>query len=454
MRNWPIYFSALVFLVALFPACNEPTEIGIDVYPDPFSIKQDTLVVQSITVRENELASSSSSVYGVGDMNDPAYGKTTIGFYTQLNLGQSDVDFGDSPILDSAVLALDYQTVYGEETPNIKFQVFEVSSDLIMDSLYLSNQDIGYYPIPVGQLNEIVNIEDSVALDGVNVLPHVRIPLEPFFGQRLLDQSGTSNLENNEFFVNYMKGLLITADSSSTANDGGVVFFDLNSLLSKMTLYYHNAEEDSLSFDFFVGSTSVNFNNFEHNYSGSLVEAAINDPNPDNHQIVYIQSAAGVKARVSIPELEDYQNIAVTKATLVATQAYDPFNTDDRFAPSDDAIVFVAGDDGRNINIADLLFEVDPFYFEEITNPFTSSGYFSDDKTSVYFPATGDSLNQWRWNIGFHVQEVIDGLRENKDLYIASVPSTNSANRTILATENYPDSSIQMKLILQYTEID
>jgi hypothetical protein len=79
-----------------------------------------------------------------------------------------------------------------------------------------------------------------------NFAPHLRIPLTKTFAQHLLD-TDTNILETPASFLSYFKGIYVTTNTNYITD--AVLYLNLNSPLSRITLYYHNDTEDSLSFD-------------------------------------------------------------------------------------------------------------------------------------------------------------------------------------------------------------
>src|SRR5690606_2874332 len=139
-------------------------------------------------------------------MNDPVFGETRAGFYTQVRLSSNAVDFSSGGTLtnlqvDSVVLALVYaDDQYGANFPQ-EYEVYELDEQLYSDSIYFSYRTIATKEedlvTPESQVQTPAP-EDEVFLGGdtVGIDPQLRLGLDPAFGQMIIDAGGTSELSN------------------------------------------------------------------------------------------------------------------------------------------------------------------------------------------------------------------------------------------------------------------
>jgi hypothetical protein len=323
----------------------------------------------------------------------------------QLLLSSYEVDFGDNPLIDSAVVLLKYQNYYGDTTTLQSMRIYELTKDLYFDSTYYSNKQMeGYYnpTAPVGDFSYFPKPNSDSVL----------IRLSDDFGNKLL-KTDTAYMSTNTVWLNYFKGLYF--ESQPVEQGGSIIYYNLTDGLSRLTLYYHNDYSDSLSYEIVISSSSTWVNLFNHNYTGTPISSLIND-SIDIHPQVYLQSMAGLRSylKLEIPQsITDKVNsgITINKAELIIPAAADP--TVGSFGQPASIRVFAARSDGKNEFIDDLL----------LGEAYYGGAYNS--KTSSY-----------RFNIGRHIQNIlhpdVSQRIANTGLFMVITEERTSASRLIL----------------------
>ena len=66
-------------------------------------------------------------------------------------------------------------------------------------------------------------------------------------------------------FLEYFKGIYITADSMNAPGDGAILYFNLLNSRSKVTIYYN----DTLTYNLVFNQNTGRIGNFYHNYAKS-----------------------------------------------------------------------------------------------------------------------------------------------------------------------------------------
>ena len=61
------------------------------------------------------------------------------------------------------------------------------------------------------------------------------------WNSKIIEKSNTTELENNENFLKYFKGLYIVAEG--VGENGSIIYVNMLNPLSNLTLYYHNKEK-------------------------------------------------------------------------------------------------------------------------------------------------------------------------------------------------------------------
>ncbi len=428
--NSKLSFIVIICISFLF-SCEEPDIIGLEVQPsnDKLNVQfTDTNTLTTYSVREDSIRTDETQYNLLGTCIDPVFGKICASIYTQFRISSDNVDFGTNAILDSLILTLDYESFYGSI---LKFdglqriKVYELTQDIYKDSSYYSKQIKSYSTTELANLTFLPDFEDSITIDSERYAPHLRIKLDNSLGQTFLTASGTNDLSNNDEFLNFFKGLYITTEQVGNSK-GAILYFDLLSTLSKMTLYYKNDENDSLKYDFLINEHCARFNNFNHDYSNTDIDTNITL----GDSILYLQAMGGIKTKIMFPNIQNWDNygtIAVNKAELIIKvnetidiSLYEP--------PTKLSLVRI-NEDGENT------FLLDQFEGEE----YFGGSYNSDKK-------------EYRFVISKYIQELINKTKTDYGLYLMVSGSSVKADRAVLNGSKY--SSNNLRLLLTYTKLD
>lgn len=360
-------FAMLMIFALLSGGCeNDPSEIGIGIQPDSDKLNvfyTDTLSVYSHSIYVDSVRSDETSRTMLGSYLDPVFGVSTVGLNLQLVLSSASVELGDSPVLDSMVMSLEYTAValtgdeimyaYGDTTTAQTFRIFEIDEDIYYDSSYYSNSEVAILEDEIGLTTFEPHPSDSITIDTNLYYARLSIKMEDSFVQKFRDASEDdfSSLEN---FLEFFKGMQIAPDELSSG--GAILFFNVGSLYTRMTLYYSNAEDDSLAYYFPIGSSSARFMNFKHNYNLASpdFQTQLNGDTTLGLQKFYAQALAGVATIVEIPDFRSLNNlgeIALNEAKLIVPN----HNKNDAFVPPDELILYNIDSDGTKSLVVDQL---------------------------------------------------------------------------------------------------
>lgn len=438
LRRWLLPFTVAVFLVQ--SACKEPELIGLEVLPDDgYGVAWvDTFTVELSTIPLDSVITSNlnSSIYLFGEMNDPVFGATRSTIYTQFKLPSITVTFPASATVDSIVLSLAYSDWYGNINKLAGTQgigVYRLTDTIADATTYFSTVSHEYEPAPLGQSQFRPNLLSNVFLATDTVGPSLRVRLDDDFGQEILnagfDNSGT--LASNESFTQVFKGLALVPENPSLGvGDGAIISFNINSALTRVELYYHTTEDDSLRFNRFnmpIDATSATHMAFDHDYP-SAVNSVLFDSDA-GRQSGLIQSMAGLRVLLKFPTLRDLKNegmVVINRAEVLM-----PLGDSDisRYAPP--ALL--------NANEADSL-----------TRGLLVIDELEDHFGGVYRPASRDYV----FNLARHVQRVLDRPEDRPyyGLLISNSGNSVNARRGVFNGPETPDRP--MKLRLTYTIIE
>lgn len=436
-----IRYFFFLSLIALIFSCKKktPEDIGLPILPGEDLLNAeftDTLTLITHTVLDDSLKTDEVTPMLLGNINDPAFGITKASVFTQLALSKTNPAFGTTPILDSAVLSVVYSSgqYYGTLSPQ-KFKVYELTESLYRDSSYYSNRMLQYstelgsaYITPKPNLGT-----DSVLVDTLKYPPHLRITLDKTFFQNFLDN--TTFYTGNDALLNFFKGIYISSSTGAPAGQGGVFYMDLTHTYSRITLFYHNST-DTTSYYFGVSKDAgARFSHFEHDYSSvSEIITQLNTANTIQEDKVFVQPMAGLRTKVTMPYLKDFFNngkVVINKAELI--MPVDPSSlvgTDSIYTPHPKMVATIA---------------------DSILGPVIMPDYFEG---APYFGGEYDAVKkEYRFNIARYVQQVLNGTKENKGLYIIANARPTTANRVQLlgGSKSLPN---HMRLKITYTPLD
>lgn len=427
---------SVLFLLALI-SCKKDGELYPEFNNENLSIHfTDTLNVVTTLLKDDSISTLSAGANLLGIYNDSVFGPTSASFYTEITLNGSNVNFGTNPIIDSIVLSLKYvsaTSLYGSIITPQTVEVYRLN-EKFTKSDYFSVDSLSYssYPNPIGSLSFLPNLTNSVQIiqsgDTSLLDAHVRINLAKKFGQTILDAgAGSNSILDNAELSNLVNGLYITP--STTVNnttlaqsEGSILYFDMNSSLSTLTVYYRSSGVfNSKSYSFLINSESKKFNHFEHNYTNTEIGKQLNGLSHDS-TLTYVQAVGGVKTKLFIPNLKNLGNgskIIVNKAELV-------FNVSDfgnNLAAIDKLALTGINADGQATFLID--------YFEG-ANYF--GGKYDETKKTYTF------------NISRHLQDLINNNAVDYGMYLVATSSSITANRTVLNSFKHPSKNIKLNI--------
>lgn len=421
-KTWRKYFFLLPCLIgiALLPGCKDPEEIGLGVIPGSDSLGvaySDTTVVLTRSLLEDTLRSDELSVQLLGGIYDPVFGKHEAAVFAHAVLAGVP-SFGTLRTADSLVLSLSYSGSYGDTNTTQTVEVFRMTEDMDIDSVYYSNRMFSFDPSPLASMTFVSRPNTQVVVDSDSVAPALRIPLSLVLADSIMALNGQSQLSSNDSWNDYFKGLYIRTNPPGTSGMGCISYF--NFLTSKMTLYYHDTDSLIKSYSFTLAGARVN--SFSHDYTGTSVASQVADSTAID-SLAFIQSMAGVKTKISFPFLKhftDSGSIVVNKAELVLTaQAGTPIEYG---LPS--KLLIVAID-----SVGGTYFPID--YYE-------TGGYFGGNINS--------DGRTYTFNITRQVQRILDGGVPNNGFYAVVFGSSVQANRLVIGSGKNADYRVKLKL--------
>lgn len=459
MKLYKLDLLTLLISLFIFSSCQNTDSIGLDVDPatELIGTFTDTITVISSTVKEDSIVTNTLSKYPLGYMIDPIFGKTTANIAMSLTLDPPGLNFGTSPVLDSAVLVLYYaKDFYGDSTSNFQIDVHQLNNPLRTSVQYFNTQTQSYASTVIGSKKQRFNLKDSVSvteiLTGspdrkVRRSPQLRIPMNPgFITANFLNASSTT-LSSNERLNKELKGFYLTINKSQSTGQGGIAFFNLTDS-SRLEIYYKSQNgvlTDTVLHKFPIVNNAVPvIADFKNDYTGTAIPANLNSTTQQD--VTYVQALSGLRTKLRFPHIEKLKNlgnITINKAELIVTV----LGGKAPFPPASRLIIY------RN----------DIARQRQLIPDFSNEPLFS--LTDLDFGGFYDpNKKQYKFQITSYIQDILKGKLKQFDTFIAPVTtdfnrsvgpvaSGNSAGGAVLGSGK-SGTSYQMKLRIIYSKIN
>jgi hypothetical protein len=307
----------LTLLISLFilNSCKNQNTIGLDnnatgQINGTFVSVSDTSIVIN-TVPEDSVSTTNLAKAPFGYFNDPVLGTTQIDLATDLNLpnGSAYTLPAGTTTIDSAVVLMYFADGFygsGLESTFVA-NVYQLNENFNHSLTYYSNKvcDVNYNTL-LGSSNSFnAATKDSVTIQHIiagapdtpyRVAPHIRIKINPSFVNTYLFNANSTTLNTNTIFQNSVKGLYVTIDKSKTTGAGGIFMIKGDSL----AVYYKSAHGTVIDTGQVTLPMSSTASAIKRVYTPA-VKAAINSTS--SNKTVYLQGPAGLKAKISFPNL-------------------------------------------------------------------------------------------------------------------------------------------------------
>lgn len=433
-----------------FAACVDPTDVGSELlegdqvgvdYTDTLTLQTSSFIGDTLTTYSPTTLLSS---YLFGQMEDPVFGKTRASIYTQARLQRTlsgayqSFDFSGAT-LDSIVLVLVYDSAgyYGNVSQTYGMDVLELDESLDNDASYNSDRGFATKPVLLGSREfvprydslEVINYSNDDA-DTVKVAPHLRIPLSTELGLRLL-QYDTTVYKNDSTFLEAFKGLHLKPGTTTN----GVLSFNILSAFSGIHLFYtKNAKKEQYVFAF--NNFGVTTAQYEHDYTDAPVEPYLNDASLGG-EYTFVQGMRGVYTKITLPHVEELENIIINKAELIVTVAYLGNDNAQVFTPADQLLLFTRNSSGKLKEIDDVALGLAVSGLNEIFGGVLEKG-------------TNGQPSRYKMNLTAHFQQMIKG-EEINEIYLVVRFGARRADRVTLCGAEHPTYPMQLKLT--YTKL-
>lgn len=389
----------------------------------------DTLSIVGTTVLNDSVQGDRRTWAVLGSFHDPVMGTTTAGFYGAYRpFVYYGSGLGNVTSVDSVFVSLAYypnQTGYGY--PNkykgqTEIFVYPIENKLPSGRIYTNASFV--HGKPLGSL-KFVPQQFTPLKVGDTLLPaQIRIPVNKSLGEKLL--ANPFALASESFFEDHFYGLYFTATQQTTPDKGCLLYFNPTAVFSKISVYYRKDGTTPGIWEASVKDGNSRINTFRHNYAGSAMAGAFNNP-AAGKQNLFLQPGVGTLVKLYIPGLSNInpeKKNMINKAELIIP--VDKTLNGSLRKPSAIALV-------KKSSTSGLLQFIDDYGVN------SSDGTYQADKDRYVF------------NITRHVNRVAAGLIPNDTLVLSlQAPGTFMERVVLHGTESQPD---RIRLRLYYSEL-
>jgi len=393
-------------------SCNdEASLIGSELIPsnDKISYYYDTtnFTFNSFIETQKHFRSKNMTSYFVGLINSSYHGSLEGSLVTEFKPSQVANVFKTATV-DSAVLFLNVDTIYGVTNNNFVINVYQLDSAISEDPIYYISTDFS------NMYSESNQINTSYRLQGDSI---VAFKLSPEFTELLFNNTYAENDTVDSLFTESFKGIAIVPENPAVM---GGQLFKVNTISgnSRIAVFYN----DSLSASYYL-SNGNRFGTNKYNIDGSQLSNFMENPESESDSLIYLQGLGGVHSKVILNNYIDWINVSkysIIKAELIFP-IYETGESQNYFYPN-------------NLYLAHT----------ESDTTFTST---IDAANSKFFDGTLDlTKKQYRFDISRYMQNILNGKTTDSCMYIRINNNNYEPNRVVLK------SGDNIKLKVTYTK--
>ncbi len=433
----------LTLLISLFilGSCKNQNDIGLPVGDQQIN---GTLMVYDDIVVKTDTDNVPTAIFAAGtkvpmsDLNDPILGGTEASIAAALNLpsGVAYTVPTGTVTTDSVVLELRYADGFYGDSLNSKYRVNVYPlTEKIGQKTYYTNKAWSYnaggalngsntaYNIRPKTRIKTYNIVKGAADTLRSVAAQLRIRLNNTTIPNLLFNNATA-ITSTTAFQNAFNGFYLSLKRDQTSQVGGTAMFNIDS--SRVNVYYrvvNNGVTDTsvvtLPFNYSVSYVKPRFDTYPTAVKSALTSTA-------SDQTFYLQGLAGLRAKVSFPNLKtmfgsaDVNSIAINRAELVVTPK--PGTYLPPFVPQPQLTMYRLDIAKQRQQLPDAngtsQSASDPRFFSTAV----FGGYFLPTPKEYHFVITG------------YLQDLLRGRLTDYGTYIATIDTTSRASAVAISS--------------------
>ncbi len=386
--------NIFVITSVILNACSNSNDfsIGEEFLEPQTNIKiVDTFRVALSTVLLDSLSTSKTGLALVGSYKDDTFGELDCSSYFDFTLPTSqNIEVG--AIFDSSALIMSYTGFYyGDTTSLMSIGIHQLAERITPnDNGYLYNtstfkysqETLGtkiFYPGPGSSGSQV-----SIRVDA--------------FGEELfrLFVNKDSRITNNELFLDYVKGFVVTSHGQT---NNVVLGFQADADHIILKIYYHIENEfpESNEISITMGNESDQFNSIHHDFAGTYLIKL----NADNKELLsaetgntaFMLASVGLIPKIQFPSLQDIfleNRWKIVTAELIFEPEQSSYNS---FALPDKIYLYetdkhnllgsILTDGNQNAIVA--TFSLDEEFLEGTSYTFNLTRFINNELSDGYF---------------------------------------------------------------------
>ena len=301
-------FSSFLFVLLITSCRDEVNSAGSKWLTSSFNnVQTDTCTVELSTILADSVATSSDTLCQLGHYNNSLWGDIKSSFYAEYNVASNSFSQGTTYRFDSITITLKPTGDYVGDTLSTPQHIYmhrlkkNISFD---DEGYLYNHSTVPY-----------DSESFATLTFKNEpkrKKELEVRLPDAFGEELftLMKNRSISVSSQEYFRNYLKGIVFVPDS----NDNCISGFAVNSSSLCITLYYRRMESSPVDLTTtFTPSSTLSFGRIVHDRSDTPLKNlkagtsnALSSTKSDNQ--AFIQGMTGTYTKIEFPYLNNLRS--------------------------------------------------------------------------------------------------------------------------------------------------
>lgn len=334
----------LTLLISLFilGSCKNQNDIGLPVGDQQINgtlMVYDDIVVKTDTDNVPSALFAAGTKVPVSDLNDNILGNTEAGIAASLDLPSRTAYTVPTGTIttDSVVLELRYADGFYGDSLNSKYRlgVYPLTEKIGQQNYYTNKAWSYNSGAPLNTTNSAFNIRPKTAIKTLNIVKggadtlrnvaaQLRVRLDNNTIPNLLFNNATA-ITSTTAFQNAFNGVYLSLKRDQASQIGGTAMLNLDS--SRVNVYYRvvsNGVTDTaivtLPFSYSVSYVKPRYDTYP-----AAVKAALTSNS--SNQTFYLQGLAGLRAKVSFPNLKtmfgsaNINSIAINRAELIVTPA-------------------------------------------------------------------------------------------------------------------------------------
>lgn len=336
MKNYILGVLLIIGLISCDDSRNEYLAGSSWANPEARVKLIDTLSLKMSTIMMDSVVTSGQSKILLGRTKDNIFGEVKSSSLFEIAPASFGITSKNIAVYDSIALYLTYDNYYyGDTLKTFKLSVYPLESRIKLNSdanlyntskfKYSSNEigNISFLPRPTKKNN------------------YLKINIDNTYGQYLFNLIKTGNVDSQEYFLNFIKGLAIVPSSDNQAflsfGIGNSISLANEEITTVMRLYYHTkssngADDTNYTLDFNVRS-GYQYNKIDYDFSNSELQN-LAPKNPLDSKTVgnkaYQFSALGIYTKVEVPYINKilnlYPNISFLDANMNVKPAYGTYD--------------------------------------------------------------------------------------------------------------------------------